>query len=475
MTKPRIKFTVESQNAKDQKVFSAIEEGSVFNVWRNYDHDYSSVSARNTTGKKARISKLLLATLCQHPNIVSFLLNYKHDEYDLHHWNEDGQNPLIEAIKSENVAIVKVMAKAMTNSKWSMSHSFKDAKGNTPFHYIGEINNPQVRKAMVTSLIHAGLSIQFENDKGEKPKHFDEMVAIKKASKNRFLGNISNFLFRKTGSFKQEAGYFLGILSLSILALWLNPLYVAFGVGTLLSHFIISHLMTDVDDNRRLALQHTQIDADFINTIQRGKLTSDKLKKYLNQGVMPMCLLATNENGLQLAAKVGNTEQINLLLKNAYSPQITSAIVCQAIEGGHLAAVELLLSKSKALLLNKYASARMLAAAVFHGKQDILAYLLQKGAPIPTDIRWNDTVSGYLFAKGKTKTTTYSLLDFAKDLGKKEIIKLIEDALKAQKVEKSNVVVTQFVSKRQSARLNKNQKIASDVGLIRKQSLRSKK
>ncbi|HRE32334.1 MAG TPA: hypothetical protein PLD88_10205, partial [Candidatus Berkiella sp.] len=335
MTKPKLTFTVKSEEAKYQKLFSAIEEGSVFKVWRHYEHHYSSVSARNTTGKKARISKLLLATLCQHPNVVSFLLNYKGDKYNFHDWNEDRQNPLIEAIKSGNVEIVQIMAKAMTNSKWLMSESFKDEKGNTPFHYIGKISNVQVRKAMATSLIHAGLSIQFENDKDEKPKHFDEMLAINDASKNRFLLRISNFLLRKAGSFKQEAGYFLGVLSLCVLAPW-YPLYVVFGVGMLLAHSTFSLLMTDVDNTRRLNLKHKQLEADFINTLQREKLTSDKLEKYLSLGVMPMYLLDARQNGLSIAAKVGNTEQINLLLKNVLGAQITITTVCEAIEGGHL-------------------------------------------------------------------------------------------------------------------------------------------
>ncbi|HRE32333.1 MAG TPA: hypothetical protein PLD88_10200, partial [Candidatus Berkiella sp.] len=78
-------------------------------------------------------------------------------------------------------------------------------------------------------------------------------------------------------------------------------------------------------------------------------------------------------------------------------------------------------------------------------------------------------VRGCLFANGKAKTTTYSLLEFAKDLGEKEIIKLLEEAYKPQKVEKKKAVVTQFYRKRQSARLsNKNQKNPSEPVLMRK-------
>lgn len=486
MTKPvKIKYQVNGNDEKLKAVFDAIEKNDVYALWRAYDADYHSGKATKEGSKKVGMSKLLLATLYQYPKIVRFLVNSKHDaRHDLHDWNEDGQNPLVEAIKSGQVDIVKILAKAIANDEQMLSKSFKDERGNTPFHYIGEITDVNVRKEMATALIQAGMSIDFENHAGKKPKHHDELVAIKELNANRFIGAFSNtFFFKiKPSSMRSYLLWSLPVAALTVFAFLAQPVFTLFSALTVMSYLMLCSIATDSDTSRRGLLCETQLEADFRHTISCGKLTKDKLLQYFNRGGILIHQVGDLYiNVLNEAARVGNVAQLSLLLEQGAIFERRAVHV--AIEHGHTDAARFLLSKAKVMLVSEQESARLLVTAVHANKPEILAFLLAKGAKVSAEVRNHPFVKGFLATKPtKPADKAYSLLDFAKDLGHKEIVAMLEKAAKAAAKAPvkatPNVVTPNFTAKKQQARkanAAKKPAVVAESTTTRRQSLRAAK
>lgn len=456
MTKPvKPKYQVNGDE-RHKALFSAIDKGDVYALRLAYDVNYHSGKATKETGKKASVSKLLFATLSQQPGIVNFLVNARDDaKYDLHDWNEDGQNPLIEAIKTSQVDIVKIFAGAIANKRMMLGKSFKDAQGNTPFHHIGNIADVNVRKQMATALIQAGMSIDLVNDAGEKPKHHDELIAIKAENAHRFLSRFSNIFFLKPLALSNRNALLLTlpIAILTTAAFVIQPVTAFVTSLFALSYFMISHLASDLDADRRHLLDVVQIEADFVHTIKSGKLTKENLSKYRQEGMVWWKLTTTKnyEPIIFEAARAGHVAQLALLLEQGM--QFDRRAVYEAIERGNTDAARFLISKAKVMLVSEFESAKLLVTAVYANKPEILTYLLEKGAKLPADIRQQPFVRGYLAGKPGKLDKAYSLLDLANDLGHKEIIALIENKDRSRKAAKApaKVVTPSFSAKKQQA------------------------
>ncbi len=484
MTNPvKIKYQVNGDE-KHKALFSAIDKGDIHALRQAYDVNYHSGKATKETGKRASVSKLLLATLSQQPGIVNFLVNAREDaKYDLHDWNEDGQNPLIEAIKTSQVDIVKILAGAIANKRMMLGKSFKDAQGNTPFHHIGNIADTNVRKQMATALIQAGMSIDLVNDAGEKPKHHDELVAIKAENAHRFLDRFANMFFLKPPALTTRNAllWTLPIAILTTVAFIIQPVTAFASTLFALAYFIACHLAIDADTSRRHFLDFVQIEADFVHMIKSGKLTKEKLLKYQEQGVTFWKVSTTRyyEPVLLEAARAGYVAQLAVLLEQG--AQFDRRAVYEAIEHGQTNAVRFLISKAKVMLVSESECAKLLVTAVHANKPEILAYLLEKGAKMPVDVRNQPFVRGYLAGKQGKADKAYSLLDLAKDLGHKETITLLEKAAKTQAAAKApaKVVTPSFTAKKQQAGKKATvakKPVVEEVSVnSRRQSLRSAK
>jgi len=118
--------------------------------------------------------------------------------FNLPTWHQIGsvkQNPLIEAIKKENIEMVNAMIKSILFSFCS----FTDENGNTPLHYVDKIKDDKKRTEIATLLITRGMDITLKNNKGAGVVHLtayqkiqEEVLAQLKYS---FFHDIAETIF----------------------------------------------------------------------------------------------------------------------------------------------------------------------------------------------------------------------------------------------------------------------------------------
>ncbi len=87
----------------------------------------------------------------------------------------------ISAIQAGDVATVLEIEKSVVFQKYDT----RDAQGNSPIHIAAQIEDPVVRDKMLAVMISAGVPIDLVNNAGEKPQHYETLIALKARIYNR--------------------------------------------------------------------------------------------------------------------------------------------------------------------------------------------------------------------------------------------------------------------------------------------------
>lgn len=253
--------------------------------------------------------------------------------------------PIIEAIKSGNEQNVRTLLKYPSD----FETSFKDENGDTPLHHVSNIEDAASRAKMATLLIRAGIDIEQVNDKGQKPKHYQEFANIQKAN-THYINPLADAVFfkPKTTEQKDYVNVMLGIASFSVLALVVSPLAVFTSVIMALGYLQLCIGAKKHDINKRAELITKQVKADFVRTLREGLLTADKLVAFEKQGLNIQTVrmgYGHYYSPLAYAAAFGKVNQLELLLdKN--KPFVIDALY-HAVNGDRPEAVRFLLSKAE--------------------------------------------------------------------------------------------------------------------------------
>ncbi|MCS5711947.1 ankyrin repeat domain-containing protein [Candidatus Berkiella aquae] len=364
-------------------------------------------------------------------------------------------NPLLDAIQKHDLQAVSNLIKAPE----FFNQSYKDKAGNTPFHYIGEISDEKLRQQMAKKLIYVGMPFTGTNDKDEGPKCLAEFYAIQAKKRKRFISGSSNFWLIHP---RNNANLFLSIFISFGMSILLAPaLFLPLMLGLVLQVIIGERAL---QREEQLVAKHraAQLEADFINDIKRDKLNVVKLVKYIEQGVNIHNLDSGNQSALEIAAKFGVTNQINLLAP--YTKEDLLLAVYTAIGNYKMESLNLLLSKTDDVDFNYHYTP--LIVAIRSKRPDMVNVLLHKGAKV------SDLV-----------------MDTAKLHPNAEITRLLENAQKKAKAKpaakpiahkKPTNVVPMFDAKRKAASKTQSKRSATEKPATkavnqRKQSLRSAK
>ncbi|MCS5711945.1 ankyrin repeat domain-containing protein [Candidatus Berkiella aquae] len=466
MSKPaiphyEINSIVQKKQEKGQQFFSAIESGNSVEVKRLYK-ECRFIEANKISGNKAKISPLLLATLCQHTSIVKFLV--EETDWGTCSWNEDNESPLSEAIKSGNSEIVKILVNPLFKSHYFLQ-CLKDKNGNTPLHYVGQLTDPKIRKEIATILIEAGMYIYFENNEGKKPEHFEEMLVIERDCQNRFSNKIrKNFLL----SFENLTPRKLGLIVLAIIGIGFSPLLISSPIvvfslcGLLISYFIASALCNDHSETIKI----NQIKEDFEYMLKHGLVNQAKLTKY--QSLVPVEHRISTNHSLELAVCSENINEIRLFMNAGAS--VNPSMIDTAITKGNFQLFCFLIDKTLKASGRTVITEDHIKEIIVCNRVRMLEYLLKKGIELPATVDTHPTSVIYkIWRTQPQKKERVSLLEFAKRFSQnKKIIQLIEKEL-AKKKPPTKVVAPLFEGKRQNVHQVSTKKVIPEKVPVRKQ------
>ncbi|MCS5710664.1 hypothetical protein [Candidatus Berkiella aquae] len=200
----------------------------------------------------------------------------------LHRWDkieEVKQSPLIEAIKRQNLPVIK----AIVQSSLFFEASFKDTKGNTPLHYVGKIKDASKRKEIAVLLIKKGMDITLRNDKDELPCHYEEFEETQNNIKRGISIPSLNRLF-----FRNNIHSFV-VASIAVVALLLMhasfPIASIFGIIGAIGYHIanVSHQISV--DRYKLAQQNQLASEVFY---QLDKKSDKEITQYLQNKNMSL-------------------------------------------------------------------------------------------------------------------------------------------------------------------------------------------
>lgn len=427
---PQVRLTglcAENQDSQTFKILDAIVKGQYFKLRWHYRHaSYLSASATHQeTG--AKYSKLLIAVINDHASIVKFLMNQKLDYFDLHHWNEDNKNPLIEAIKQGHVGMVRTMTEHAT----FFDRSFKDKEGNTPLHYAGKLQDEKKRKAIATLLIKAGIDIDIQNNQDKKPDNYAELVSIKTQLENSFSNKIYRLLFRPIRGSRHLD---IAACIISVTGLLVLPHISIFALCAVsLAGLYYLHCRSHFEmQNETAKKQEKQVAADFAYYLQHGLLNADRLKRFQDKGIdLQNYHFSYGRTALSLAVPAGKIDVLKLLIKNGAQAQDRDAID-SAIFNGNDDVLKFLLTFQKDIDCADKNGKTPLIIAILYEKKEIVRYLLSKGAYtgenkfVTQSLNFMNDVTNQPNANKDSCT----ILDYAKRFGNNEIIQLIEQANK---------------------------------------------
>ncbi len=235
-----------------------------------------------------RSSDLLRAVLIEDEADVKKRLKQLDYWHDLHKFDHQNRNPLLEAIKKENLPIVNLIA----SHPKLLAGVYKDRVGNTPFHYIDKVKSGFKRKLLAQALIAKGMRIDLTNDAGKKPTHHKEYLKIqqklaeqRQVIEGRWSNRLLNaLLIPAETALKYTGTALLATLGLIVFAGMMNSIVAMLLPAACLGYwYTCTELGSKAPGVRQLQIE--QLERDFLDQVKRGKLTANKLDIYLKQGL----------------------------------------------------------------------------------------------------------------------------------------------------------------------------------------------
>lgn len=281
-------------------------------------------------------------------------------------------NKLLEAIQKGELQTIE----DMLSSSEFFHESYKDKEGNTPLHYVGKIQDNNVRSKIAKMLINKGMDIDMLNDNDEKPEHYDEFEKIKKDCQYNFRSDLANaFLIKPFG---QERKIIFALILQVALVIFLPKLAFVY-LWVWLSQIFLGMLVDDNEKAENEISNLEQIEADFLRSMSENKLTTTKLVKYIEDGVNIHKLTLSELSALEEAVMSENIEQIKFLLP--YSPKDIPSAFFRAMTLDNQEIYQELLKHIIDVDFNKKFG-YPLSYAILNKQTKRVEWLLEKGAKV---------------------------------------------------------------------------------------------